>query len=189
MCIKYVFTYSLMIKNHRKLEAINHWKLLLDFTCCFTHRTYRDNPLARNCTNFNETNPDDLFCWLEKKKNLLYIKDHRHTDTNDPHYWSHACCKREIYGILTPPFGNASCLLSTTSQLPVICHSSSRALFLGQRNVHTTAKGKLQPKDPTEEQRALSLCRSEVVLDIINDQSTLLLIHCLKNLYVLDLFS
>lgn len=51
-----------MIKNHRKLEAINHCKVLLDFTCCFTPGTYRHNPLARNCTDFNEANPDDLFC-------------------------------------------------------------------------------------------------------------------------------
>lgn len=115
LCIKYVFTYSLMIKNHRKLEAINHCKVLLDFTCCFTPETYRHNPLARNCTDFNEANPDDLFCWLEK--NLLSIKDHRNTDIHEPHSWSHACCKREIYGILTSVFGNASCLLSSSSQL------------------------------------------------------------------------
>lgn len=190
MCIKYVFTYSLMIKNHRKLEAINHCKLLLDFTCSFTPRTYRTILWPEIALTLMRLILMILF--VDLKKNLLSIKDPRTTAINDPHYWSHACYKKEIYGILSL-FGSASCLLSSSSQLPVICHSSSPlgwAVFPGQRNIHIVVKGELQPKDPQtcREQTALSLCRSKAVLDIINDQSTLPLIHCLKNLSVLALF-
>lgn len=98
-----------MIKNHRKLEVINHWKLLLYFTRCFTHITYRYDSLVSKCTNFKEVKPDDFF--VDLKKNLIDIKDHGNTNINDPRHWSRACYEREIYGILASVVGNASCPL------------------------------------------------------------------------------
>lgn len=106
MCIKYVFTYSLMIKNHRKREVINHWKLLLLFTCCFTPVAHTYDYSVRNCNNFNEDNPDDFFVDLKKK--LTDIKDHGNTAFNDRCNRRHTCYEREIYGILASVVGNAS---------------------------------------------------------------------------------
>lgn len=108
-----------MIKNHRKLGVINHWKLLLYFTCCFTHIPYRYDSLARNCINFNEDNPD-FFIVVDLQKNLIDSKGHANTDISDPSYWSHPGCEREIYGVPASAVGNASCTLPSLTQLPII---------------------------------------------------------------------